>query len=409
MGVDVEPGLIGNVKEPQHLDRPLAEGGLVGHVEAPALGDEPGDLAAPRAAPEKGLALVALFERGAKDAGQIADVLGDQEVVLHEALDAQRARAVGIVQEPPDLGLHVEGQPLLGAPAQRVQVAAYRPQKGLGLGEGAKLGRAQHTMPDQRRDLVEGEQELADPVERVKVAEPALALLDIGLHHIARIAEAPVARVALGELGLDEARPAPRHHLGGEAAAELGVEVGVAPHQARFQHRGGDRDVALAQPQAVVDRARGVADLEPQVPQHIERVLDHLLAPRRQLVGIEEPHIHVRVRRQLAAAVAAYRNRAQPLAGGWVGGAVDPLAREVQQCPHQFVHGAGRAARGVEAGGAAVEAPSRLVSVARQRRLERRQDLSPRRRLAAADRRQRLAKCWVARRIHRIDPLGRRR
>ena len=35
---------------------------------------------------------LALLERGADDRGQVADVLGDQEIVLHEAFDVGLAR-----------------------------------------------------------------------------------------------------------------------------------------------------------------------------------------------------------------------------------------------------------------------------------------------------------------------------
>ena len=74
------------------------------------------------------------LELGAEDAGQVADLLGDQEVVLHEALDAARAGAVAVAHAPRDLRLHVEGQPLLGPAGQVVQVAAHRPQEVVRLG-----------------------------------------------------------------------------------------------------------------------------------------------------------------------------------------------------------------------------------------------------------------------------------
>ncbi len=47
---------------------------------------------------------------------------------------------------------------------------------------------------------------LADPEQRVQVAQPALAFLDVGLDQIARVAGLAVALVALGKLGGDEFR-----------------------------------------------------------------------------------------------------------------------------------------------------------------------------------------------------------
>ena len=61
------------------------------------------------------MALLLLFEQRAEDARQIADVLRDQEIVLHEPLDAAAAGVVGVAHALRDLALQVEGQPVLGA------------------------------------------------------------------------------------------------------------------------------------------------------------------------------------------------------------------------------------------------------------------------------------------------------
>src|SRR5438067_12330577 len=53
------------------------------------------------------------FKDRAEDASQIADILRDQEVVLHKALDAARTGMVGVAHPAANLGLQVEGQPLL--------------------------------------------------------------------------------------------------------------------------------------------------------------------------------------------------------------------------------------------------------------------------------------------------------
>src|SRR3546814_1311281 len=59
---------------------------------------------------------------------------------------------------------------------------------------------------------------------------------------------------------------------------------------------------------ALVHRARRVADLEAHVPQQVENLLHHLLAARRQLVGQQEQQVDVRLRGELAAPVAADRD-----------------------------------------------------------------------------------------------------
>ena len=67
------------------------------------------------------------LQRRAQDRREVADVLGDQEVVLHEALDRAQAAALDVAQPLGHRRLHVEGQPLLRAPRQEMQVAAHAP------------------------------------------------------------------------------------------------------------------------------------------------------------------------------------------------------------------------------------------------------------------------------------------
>src|SRR3546814_13512115 len=64
----------------------------------------------------------------------------------------------------------------------------------------------------------------------------------------------------------------PGHHLGLEAGHQLAGEILVAPDPARLENGGADGDVAQGQPDAFVDRAGGMADLQPEVPQQVEHV-----------------------------------------------------------------------------------------------------------------------------------------
>ena len=118
----------------------------VGDVDAVVVDDEivglgqraaaraAGSCAIMRSSTGAGLAC-ALLERGAEDRGEVADVLGDQEVVLHEALDVLQARMLGVAEPHRDLALDVERQPLLGAAGDEVHVAAHRPEEILAAAE----------------------------------------------------------------------------------------------------------------------------------------------------------------------------------------------------------------------------------------------------------------------------------
>ena len=83
---------------------------------------------------------LAVLELGAEDRGEVADVLRDQEVVLHEALDVAQAGMRGVAEPHRDLALDIERQPFLRAAGDEVHVAAHRPQKILAAAEQHEFG-----------------------------------------------------------------------------------------------------------------------------------------------------------------------------------------------------------------------------------------------------------------------------
>ena len=119
-----------------------------------------------------------------------------------------------------------------------------------------------------------------------------------------------MALVALGELGLDEvAAVAAAANFVRVALHQLVEQLAVAPDVARLEQRGADRLVALGVAQALVDRARGMADLQAEVPQQVEHELDDLLAARRLLVGPQEQQIDVGI---AAPARRGHSRRSRP-------------------------------------------------------------------------------------------------
>ena len=243
------------------------------------------------------------------------------------------ARPVLVAEARGDLALEVERQAIVGAAGQVVDVAAHGGEEALGALEVARLVLGQHALVDQLGRRADAIEVLGDPVERVQVAQPALALLDVGLDDVARIAHAGVALVALGELGFDEVAAVARRHLRRVALHQLVEQLAVAPDVARLQQRGADGLVALGVAQALLDRAGGVADLQPEVPQQVEHELDDLLAARRLLVGAQEQQIDVRQRRHLAAAEAAGRHHARAARRCWGWRRDRPCPRRSRRSP----------------------------------------------------------------------------
>ena len=167
------------------------------------------------------------------------------------------------------------------------------------------LGAVEHALLDELLRLAHPVDVFGDPEQGVEIAQAALAVLDVGLDEIARLAAAAMALLALGELGRDELGRGALHHLLVEPREQLVVEVAVAEQEARLQDRGADGHVGLGLADALVDRAGRVADLEAHVPQAIEDRLGDRFAPGGLLVGQHEQEIDVGARRHQAAAVAA--------------------------------------------------------------------------------------------------------
>src|SRR5207302_8396395 len=90
-------------------------------------------------------------------------------------------RMLGEAEPRRDLALAVERQPLLRPPGEKMHVTAHRPEKIAAAAEAAVFARIIDAERDQLFALAHAIDVFGDPVERVQVAQPALAVLDVGL------------------------------------------------------------------------------------------------------------------------------------------------------------------------------------------------------------------------------------
>src|SRR4051812_43227030 len=113
---------------------------------------------------------------------------------------------IGVTHPAPDLGLQIEGEPLLGTAREVVDMAANRPQEFLGAIEPLRLFRRQYSQLYELADIVGAIDVLGYPEQGVQVPEPALAFLDVGLELVTAVADALVPRIPFGELACHKLR-----------------------------------------------------------------------------------------------------------------------------------------------------------------------------------------------------------
>jgi hypothetical protein len=365
--VQVQSLAIRMQEQAQQVDRVGLEDRGALDMQAAALGEEarshlpPAGAAAARQETRQGARLgfdPLLLQLGGEDPGQGADLLGDQEVAPHEALHRRGVAAVAITHPAGDGRLEVEGQPLLGPASGEVHVAAHRPEKVDGAEEAGHLPAVEHVQLDDAAGPVgagHGVQVSGDPEQGVEVPQPALALLDVGLDHIAAGAGAQMPLVPLLELGGHELRARAADHLIAEPSDQVLGQGFVSGQVAGFQDGGADGEVLPREAQALVHGPGGVANLEAQVPQRIEHELDHALGVGRLLVGPKEQQIEVGEGRQGPAAVASHRHQRQALALGRVPGPEDMDGGEVVEGADHLVGHAGQEAGGLDPAGAVLQ------------------------------------------------------
>ena len=289
------------------------------------------------------------LEGSADDGCEITHFLGDQKIGLHEALDARQAAARLVAEAFGDPRLQAEREPLLGPSGDEMHVAADAPEQFLAALEHPVLLRREQAGGDEFALVADAVGVFRDPEQRVEVAQAALPVLDVGLDEVARGPRFRDAGIALAQLGLDEFRRRPHDELGVEPRDQLLVQRPRAEEVARLEEGGADRHVGPPLAQALLHRARGVADLQLQVPQHVEHRLDDALGPGGLLVGKQEQEIDVRSRRHRATAVTAGGHHRELLAGGGIViGVEPPHHRIVDRADHRI----GEVADALGAGGA---------------------------------------------------------
>ena len=106
--------------------------------------------------------------------------------------------------------------------------------------------------------------------------------------------------------------------------------------------------VVLGGADHLVERARAMPDLQPEVPQRVELRLDHLFGPARLFERGEEADVDVAVRRHFAAAVAADRDQRDALTRRAIARGIEMSDGEIVAEADELVDQEGSGLRGDE-------------------------------------------------------------
>ena len=104
---------------------------------------------------------------------------GDEEVVLHEALDGRQAGMAGVAEPFGDIGLDVEVQPFLSLPVRKCMWQCTAHRKSSALRSSVYSCRLKTPFSASSSPLRHPVEIFADPEQGLQVAQAALAVLDV--------------------------------------------------------------------------------------------------------------------------------------------------------------------------------------------------------------------------------------
>ena len=262
-------------------------------------------------------AVDALLDVQHQDLVQLHHRLGRPVVAAHQHFG--RALAVrGLVAEALGHGgLQVEHQPVFAPARHHVQPRADQLQAAFVALQLLDLERRDQALGRQLVPVLAQPRSARHPDHHLQVAQAARAFLAVGFQRVGRVLELAVALVHFERLRAQKGLGVHRLRVGAPEAVE---DAPVTAQVARFEQGGLHRHVALALDGAFVQRAHAGADFQADVPAGGDEGFDRCLAAvvaSQHVARQQHQHVHIGVRKQLAAAVAAHRQ--QRASGGHAG------------------------------------------------------------------------------------------
>ncbi|CAI8208903.1 MAG: Uncharacterised protein [SAR116 cluster bacterium] len=199
-----------------------------------------------------------------------------------------------------------------------MDMAANSPQKPLCRREPSRLALAQDALFHQRDDAVCTVGKFGNPEQCMEVAKPALALLDIGLNNITRVAMPLVSRVTFTQLEGCKLGRLYAPCLASKGAPEIAPYALVSLNQAHFEKACENGVVLTRSAHCCRNGAFGMANLQPQIPQQIQHLLDNYIRSAGAVFFRQKQKVDIRIWCQLPAPIPPDSNQRHifsPIAG----------------------------------------------------------------------------------------------
>ena len=234
-------------------------------------------------------------------------------VIAHERLDLPEDVFLRVVEGLRYSALELERKLVGRAAVEILHLGAGAQEKIVAFIETLAVGIAEDFPLHELRGGVDAELELRDPKEALVVAQAAGAAFDIRLLHENALAVFGAKLVLVRKAPGDVFLLAPVNALALEALLEAGENVSIADEVSRLQHRGFRHHVLVGFFDRLRDRARGLPDLEADIPEGNNRAADDLFG---FLVAgflvLQEKDIDVAHGREFAPPVASEGHDAKP-------------------------------------------------------------------------------------------------
>src|SRR5690606_16558703 len=192
---------------------------------------------------------------------------------------------------------------------QTVQGKAHLPEEGAAAGQDAVFGLVEKAPVNQLPQVAGAEMAQRHPADGLDVPQSAGRALDVGLEVVFGVIELGMAGLLLGPLGAEELGAGP-HVLLVQSLDHLLAQLFLPDQDTGLHQVGDDGDIRAGLVLAFADTAYTVTDFQADIPEQGKEAADCLviLLAAAALTQRDE-QVDVRVRVQLAAAVAADRQQ----------------------------------------------------------------------------------------------------